>query len=236
MYLLLMRSRCWLYLVFLQHNELWPWFWPYAESHKPSGQIPESGCALYFSAAVPCSSTSGVKNTEGVVIMGWGQPHVLLYIFQLSCPYSPTWVIWSWHLVIDCWLLTKLIYLENMFPLNMLSFIQPVLGEMSLDIWNRVSILKAIVMLRNRNRVFEEVTTTLGRFTSEKQNSMHFGHEIFPYADIFVIEKLPSMFPYSLMGTVSSLCRHTYYAYFKVDTLCFRSALMLLETVLLQHS
>lgn len=81
-------------------------------------------------------------------------------------------------------------------------------------------------MLRNRNRVFEEVTITLGRFAPEKQKSMHFGHEIFPYADIFVIEKLPSMFPYSLMGMVSSLCRHTHYAYFKVDTLCFRSTLM----------
>lgn len=61
-------------------------------------------------------------------------------------------------------------------------------------------------MLRSRNRVFEEVTLMLGRFAPEKQNSMHFGHEILPYADIFVIEKLPSML---LMGTVKSLCCHT---------------------------
>lgn len=81
-------------------------------------------------------------------------------------------------------------------------------------------------MLRNRNRVFEEVTITLGRLAPEKQKSMHFGHGIFPYADTFVVEKLPSMLPYLLMGMVSSLCRHTHYACFKVDTLCFGSPLM----------
>lgn len=78
-------------------------------------------------------------------------------------------------------------------------------------------------MLRSRNRVFEEVTLTLGRFAPEKQNSMHFGHEIFSYADIFVIEKLPSML---LTGMAKSLCCRTQCAYFKVDTLRFRSTLV----------